>query len=271
MKKIVIALISTIVAIAALVASSITLAKYITDVKSGEFTIHAAKFYLRSDILGEPTTVDGAIHGESVSVNGTVANFVIANGANENKVSNVDFEYKIYYVVYDDGVRVQVDSMTETHSFSKDVYSAERFSVSPIVIGEKVFDKVLVIAQTEKPYKETVAAYFEFNYTAHTIDYAYDRDMGIITLSVVTNDEPGEYEFSWINGVLPDNADPNGIFNSSLAGESSITATLEAHTNYIFSFFVNPGDREYVDSLLSGMTDGQVIEMAKSSVTCVKK
>ena len=75
--------------------------------------------------------------------------------------------------------------------------------------------------------------------------------------------------------MIPDNADPNGILTTAAAAEDdgvgeAVTATLDAYTNYTFSFFVDAEMGDAIDAQLSGLTDAQVREVIRTVVLCTK-
>ena len=266
MKKKLIILLSVLLSAALLFAIGFTAAKYVDEIKTGIINFRTVKFYFRSDVLVEEEEPD------TIEVHGASASFNLSNAANTGKISDVDIKYGLKYYIYKDDAWFNVESMNEEKTLAKGNFVVESAEVSPIEYEGTVYSKVKVEAKSTEPYEKTLRAIFNFNYTPHSLSYSYDYWIGVITLRIVTNDEGGTYEISWSENVLPDNADPNGVLTSAVAGPSSVEATLKPHSNYVFNFFVHHDVREYVeDTLLSGKSDEEINEMMKTNIPCVRK
>lgn len=265
MKKKIIILISVLLAASLLFAIGFTAAKYVDEIMSGIINFRTAKYYFRSDVLVEDD------EPAAIEVRGANATVTLANAANTDKISDVDIKYDLKYYIYKDDGWVNVESMNEEKTLGKGVFTTQPADVYPIEYEGEVYSKVKIEASSSYPYKKTLRAIFNFTYTAHSLVYSYDAEIGVVSLRVVTNDEGGVYEFSWPENIFPDNADPNGIFTSAVAGPSTMEATLSPYTNYVFYFFVNHDVREFVDESISGLTDEEINEMMKNNIPCVKK
>ncbi|MBE6643755.1 MAG: hypothetical protein E7612_00080 [Ruminococcaceae bacterium] len=265
MKRNILILVCSLLSATILIGGAFTAAKYVGKIGDGSIKFSAAEFYFKSSIMtedAEPTPIE---------VHGSVANLTLSNALGETKISNVDITYDVEYYVSVDGEWVNVESVAKTGMLEKNNYSTAQIEATPIKLDGVVYDRVKVEVTSTYPYEKTLRAIVDFTYKAHSVTHAYDDEVGVITLRVVTNDEGGEYLISWIERVLPDNADPNGVLTEGTAGPDSVTATLLPYTTYIFSFFVDPNERESVDSSLGSMTEAERLEMLQGSVTCTKK
>ncbi len=234
-----------------LLASGITLAKYVADLGSGSGSLTSGYFYFRSNILTTDATPP------TIVANGDETTFVIANGADSDTYSPMNINYTVTYSVMIDGQDDWTVVNSANYSLAGGKFSNEIITVTPMEQDGVVYDTVLVTAtSTDAPYITTIRAIFSFDYTTEpTLVYEYEPNFGVITVTVNTNAGSGDYLIEWAGGVLPDNADPNGILSEGQAGPDSVMATLEKYGAYRLVFFVNPSDREYVDSMLESEAD----------------
>ena len=266
MKKKIIILISVLLAALLLFAIGFTAAKYVDEIKSGIINFKTVKYYFRSDVLVEDE------EPETIEVRGAKATVTLANALNKDKVSDIDIKYDLKYYVYKDDGWFNVESMNEEKTLEKGSFKTVTSDVYPIEYKGVVYSKVKIEASSTEPYTKTLRGIFNFTYTPHSIAYSYDYWIGVISVRIVTNDEGGIYEISWSENIVPDNADPNGILTSAVAGPSSVQANLLPNSNYVFNFIVHHDVRDYVENtLISGMTDAEINEMLKTNIPCVKK
>lgn len=227
MKKYLLIALLVLLLLAGAVLGGITLSKYISTLRDESSTFAMGEFYFRSNLLTD--AAEPPVH----DVLGIKTEFVLANGQDTTHYTKEDITYRITYLVRDEnGDWVEkADALTEG-TLTVDAPRAY-LSVSPIhwdrqADGEtEVYDEVLVRAQailpaqpeqgTEELVLKTLSAVFRFNYMPVVISYDYDRDFGVITMTVSTNDDAGEYLIAWTPGLLPDNADPSGVLTKAYA------------------------------------------------------
>lgn len=259
-----------------LTLGGLTVSKYVKELREDPVVFSAATFYFQSNVMteeAEPTPL---------AVNGRQGTVTLTNGMDNETFSNVDVTYTLsYYVQIDsawvevillDGVWTAADGTTPKTelTLTGNAFDSHPVDISPIDYNGTTYDDVKVVATSTGPYTKTLCVRMQFSYSGYTLKYAYDNEVGMVTLSVSTNDDEGEFVISWQEHLLPDNADPNGILTAGLAGPDSVTATLEAHTTYNLLFFVDSTVREEVDNALSGMTEDEILEELAKAVTCVK-
>ena len=116
--------------------------------------------------------------------------------------------------------------MTASATLTGGVYSAQTLIASPITWDRdgdgtaEVYRQVMVEAKATAPYEKTLRAQFDFIYVPMEISYTYDNVTGAIAMTVSTNSDAGQYLITWAPGLLPDNADPNGILTYALKSEA---------------------------------------------------
>ncbi len=228
------------------IASGITLSKYASTLGTKGGSLATGHFYFRSNVLTSDETPP------TVTANGPYTTFIIANGADSNSYSDMQINYTVTYSVKIDGSDSWTEVGSDSYTLMGEQYSTKTITVECIEYNGTVYNDVLVTASTsQKPYIATLGAVFSFNYTTEpTLVYEYEPEMGVITLVINTNLGSGDYVIEWAPGILPDNADPNGILTEGQAGQASVTATLDAYGAYRLIFFVEPAERAYVDAML---------------------
>ena len=170
-------------------------------------------------------------------MNGARTWFTVSNALDSHIFSYAQMEYLItYYVDTGDGNwSIQTD-MTESHSFAAGSYQVRKTPVTPITVGETVYNRVKVMASCTSGNVEPLEAVFSFTQSPCTISHSYANNA--ITVTIFTNDEGGAYNFAWNAGLTPDASDPYLIFSDVQADEQSLQATLNGRTRYEFYFFV---------------------------------
>lgn len=224
-------------------------AKYVEELLNARGEITNPQFYFDSDVLKtSPKSLleEGAEIPEPLEVPGEEITFHLYNAESSNRVSNVDVSYTLTYYVEMDGVWTEYDSVTGQLSASNGM-SSQEFTVSPI----EGYESVIVEAVSTAPYSKILTAHFQFFPLPSTVDYEFDWDTGVIQMTVATNGTSGSFHIQWSEGLLPDNADPNGILTQGSAGPDSVEADLDAFTTYTLYFFVSEDFRAELDSILN--------------------
>ena len=233
----------------------ITYAKYVEELVNVDGRITNPKVYFYSDILKESQTSildEGAEPPEMIEVFGDRATVRLYNSASSELVSNVDVDYTLTYYVEIDGVWMQQNQTTGKLKASEGMHYHE-IVVAPI--GE--YDDVIVEVVTASPYSRILSARLQFVEMPYSVSFGYDRDMGVIKMTVATNSDSGTFRIGWVEGVLPDNADPNGILTSGEVGADSVDAELEPFTTYDLYFFISADVRAELDAILdAAIADG---------------
>ena len=227
MKKHLLILMIALLILTGAVLGGITLSKYISTLWDESSTFVVGEFYFRSNLLTDDE--EAPVH----EVLGIKAEFVLANGQDTTHYTDEDVCYRILYFVRDENnewVEMADAAMegTLTAAEPRAFVSVSSIHRDRLQDGEvEVYDEVLVKAQailpaqpeqgTEETVLKTLSAVFEFYYTPMALSYDYDRDLGVITLTVSTNDDVGEYLIAWTPGLLPDNADPSGVLTHAYA------------------------------------------------------
>ncbi len=221
MKKRFIIVLVTVLAVTALVLGGITLAKYISTLRDESSTLTGDLFYFRSNVLSDATVPP------AFEVLGKSTEFVLVNAQDTAAFTAEDITYTITYSVLvsgegESGVWEVKEDMTSTATLTGGIYSAQAVTVSPILWDRdedgtaELYSNVLVEAKATAPHTKTLRAEFAFVLVPMELSYTYDRDFGVITMTVATNDDAGKYLISWTPGLLPDNADPTGILTNVL-------------------------------------------------------
>ncbi len=169
------------------------------------------------------------------AINGTSGWFTVANALDTNTVSQDTVNYTVTWYVLD-GTDTWTEYKKQNGSFAADVYRVDKYEVAPVTINGIVYDNIKVVAKTSSFLQEDIEAVYSFSYSDYQVITTHSN--GVFTVIVDTNDMPGNYLFTWPAGIVPDNSDPNRIFTSALLGPSSLTARLNANTEYEFLFFV---------------------------------
>ena len=169
------------------------------------------------------------------AINGTSGWFTVANALDTNTVSQDTVNYTVTWYVLD-GTDTWTEYKKQNGSVAADVYRVDKYEVAPVTINGIVYDNIKVVAKTSSFLQEDIEAVYSFSYSDYQVITTYSN--GVFTVTVDTNDMPGNYLFTWPAGIVPDNSDPNRIFTSALLGPSSLTARLNANTEYEFLFFV---------------------------------
>ena len=192
---------------------------------------YSVKRYFRSNEL-LPVSENAAY-----TVNGTSAWFSVANGLDSNMVSEEDIKYTLTWYVSEDGITwTEYNKNKVNDKFDADEYQVKKFSVSPVEVGGNVCNYIKVHGTTSSFLQEDIEAVYTFIYLPHQIEISYFS--GVIMVIIDTNDTSGDFEFTWKNGITPDNSDVTGIFKEAEVGPSKIEANLDKNTKYQFLFFV---------------------------------
>ena len=171
--------------------------------------------------------------------------------------------YTLTYYVEIDGVWTEMDKTTGQLKASEGMNDHE-ITVAPI----EEYDEVIVEAVSSAPYSKILSAYFRFVTAPYSVNFEYDREMGVIKMILATNSDSGRFHIEWVNGVLPDNADPNGILTEGEAGDYSVEVDLEAFTTYDLYFFISGDVRAELDAVLdSADTAGNYEEIAAALIS----
>ena len=187
------------------------------------------QLYFRSNTL-KPESEEAAY-----PVNGTSTWFTVANGLDSSTVSQDDIEYELTWYASVDGV-TWTEYKNQSATLPAGEYTVAKHTVEPIIINETMHNFVKVVGATTSFKQENIEATYSFTYEAEDIELTYAD--GIITVSIDTNDVSGSYKFEWIEGITPDNSDPNGVFTAAVSGPSSKVVTLNLQTAYKFVFFI---------------------------------
>ena len=227
-------------------------AKYVEELVNAQGQITNPQFYFDSDVLkatSKSITEEGAETPEPVEVFGEEITFHLYNAESSTRISTVDVSYTLTYYVEIDGEWTVYDSVTGQLAASGDVVSRE-ITVQAI----DGYEGVLVEAVSSDPYAKVLSAYFQFFSLPSSVRYEFNGDMGVIEMIIETNGASGSFHIQWIEGLLPDNADPNGILTEASAGPDSVEADLDAFTTYNLYFFVGEDFRAELDSILASAT-----------------
>ena len=258
-KRYIVILVAVLLA-AALTLGGIALAKYMSKLRDETNTLTNDHFYFRSNVL------DAADTPPVFEVMGKSTTFVLVNGQDTATVSTADISYTLTYSVLVSGegepeIWQEKTDMTATATLAGGTYSAQDITASPILWDRdedgtaEIYNTVLVVAKATAPYGKTLSAKFCFVQVPMEISYAYDREFGVITMTVLTNSDAGKYLISWTPGLLPDNADPSGVLTHAFA----TTAVCGACGHVYDAAVGDPGN---------GVEPGQKIEYLPSSYTC---
>ena len=255
----------------ALLFASATLAKYVVELSIDD-SITAEHFYFRSNVFVENSDMAELI---PITVNGKTTTATLSNGAGPLAFSDKDVIWELqYYVDAGEGF-VPVLQTPEVHTLARNELqmTTETLTLSPVIYEGNEYSDVIVEARATSPYEKVMRIRLQFNYTKHTVAYSYLQSMGVITVAVTTNDDAGEYHFSWVYPLRPDNADPNGILTNAKApaendadGES-VDANLVDHTTYRFYFSIDPAVRKLVDDAIEGASNSEIEALIKQYLT----
>jgi len=260
MKKRLLIAVVAVILLAALVLGGVTLSKYISSLRDEVSTFTAGTFYFRSNVLEDAETPP------AFEVMGKSTTFVLVNGQDTATVSAADISYTLTYSVLVSGegepeIWQEKTDMTATATLAGGTYSAQDITVSPVLWDRdgdgtaEIYNTVLVQAKATAPYGKTLNAKFCFVQVPMEISYAYDREFGVITMTVLTNSDAGKYLISWTPGLLPDSADPSGVLTHALTTTAVCTAC-----GHVYDAAVgDPGN---------GISPGQKIEYLPGSYTC---
>ncbi len=246
-----------LIAILLLLAVTLTVtvsAKYIAE-QQRSLELSAGAFYFRSNVLTdeEPAT--------QLTVRGRSTELLLANGADSRTFSDRDIAYTVTYAVQIEGAWTTVASETVTGSLPKGALQTATLTVTPLTVDGVLYNTVQVTAKSTSPQAKTLQAELTFVYSGYTLAYEYDREVGVITMIVTTNDDSGSFTVAWENGLLPDNADPNGLLTAGGEGYDSLELTLNAHTVYRLNFFVDSSLRAFVDEQINSIPADRYDEM----------
>lgn len=240
---------------------SATLAKYVVELSIDD-TVTAERFYFRSNVL---QANDDMSQLTPITVNGKTTVVTLSNGAGTLAFSDKDVVWELQYFVDAGEGFVPVLQEPEKHTLTHGLtMTTETLTLSPVIYNGEEYCDVIVEAKSTAPYEKVLRVRLQFNYTKHTIAYSYSKTMGVVTATITTNDDAGEYHLNWLYPFMPDNADPNGILtDAKLPDENdvdgnSLDANLESHTTYRLHFFMDTAVRDVVDQMINGATDAQV-------------
>lgn len=240
---------------------SATLAKYVVELSIDD-TITAERFYFRSNVL---EANDDMSQLTPITVNGKTTVVTVSNGAGTLAFSDKDVVWELQYFVDAGEGFVPVLQEPEEHVLTRGLtMTTETLTLSPVIYNGEEYCDVIVEARATAPYEKVLRVRLQFNYTKHVIAYSYSKSMGVVTATITTNDDSGEYHLNWLYPFAPDNADPNGILtDAKLPDENdpdgnSLDANLESHTTYRLHFFMDTAVRGVVDQAVNGATDAQV-------------
>ena len=205
------------------------------DHRFGLFISPSEQFDPTVPLYFRSNTMKPASENATYSVNGTSTWFTVANGQDSSTVSQDDIEYELTWYVSVDG-DVWMEYQTQSATLPANEYTVAKYTVEPITVDETVHNFVKVVCETTSFKQENIEALYSFTYEAEEIEVTCAD--GVITVEIDTNDVPGAYKFEWIEGITPDNSDPNGVFTTSENGPSDKVVTLNLQTHYKFVFFV---------------------------------
>ena len=252
---------------AVLLFASVTLAKYVVELSIDD-SITAERFYFRSNVLVENSDMAELI---PITVNGKTTTVTLSNGAGMLAFSDKDVTWELqYYVDAGEGF-VPVLQDPEVHTLVRNELqmTTETLTLSPVVYEGNEYTDVIVEARATAPYEKVMRVRLQFHYTKHAIEYSYLQSMGVITVTVTTNDDAGEYRLTWMYPLRPDNADPNGILTDAKAPAESdmdgetVDADLADHATYRFHFSIDPAMRELVDETIDGASSAEIEALIK--------
>ena len=216
-----------------------TLARYATDWTldfglnisplEGEIINPFARKYFRSNEL-KPENDDARYE-----INGTYGWFTVANGLDSSTFSEIKVKYTLKWYISKDGSTWK-DYGTQNVECDENIYDVDKYKFAPVTVDGVVYNYIKVVASTSSIKQKDIQAIYHFNYSDAEIDYSYAN--GVIYVNIDTNDMAGDYKFSWVAGIAPDNSDPTGKFASAMVGPSEITVELGHNTGYEFLFFV---------------------------------
>ena len=248
MKKICIIALSLAIVISVF-AIGVTHAKYVEELLNAWGQVRNPTFYFDSDLLeasDQAVLSGGAEHLQPKEIYEESITFHLYNAESSTRVANVDVSYTLTYYVREDGVWRAYDTTTGQMDGSGGLCEHE-FTVTPI----DGYDEVMVEAVSSDPYPKVLAAYFQFITLPFTVEFDFDRDMGVIGMIIATNNHAGDFQIQWSEGVLPDNADPGGILTGGSAGPDSVVTELAPFTTYRLYFFVSETVRADLDAILA--------------------
>lgn len=202
------------------------LAGYLTD------SFHHFATYFESNVLRP--VADGAVQ----NVYGTEAVFAITNALDSKTFSQIPLTYKVTVYIWKNDAWVE-------HSYEINTLGANRqvtreFTVTPIEVDGVVYDRILVKAACTNGTVQALVAEFRFQYMDHAVEYSWNSN--VIYLDVYTNDDGGDYRFTWAEGIIPDNSDHNLIFTDAVASDRVCDAELKSYHHYEILFIINDGD-----------------------------
>lgn len=181
------------------------------------------KYYFRSNSLRPEA------EGATYEVNGSDTWFTVANALDSAMVSTGKVDYTLTYYTSADGVTWQ-QSQTQTGSLPANTYTVQKYDLVPTTPYLKV------VASTDSFLQEDISAVFRF--VGYEYSKSYDYASGVIRLTLNTNAQGGSYNFNWLSGITPDNANPSGTFATAPVGPGSLTANLNENTVCEYLFFV---------------------------------
>ncbi len=189
--------------------------------------------------------------GTAYEVQGTSTWLTVANALDSQTVSAMDIDYTLTYYASADG-SAWTAFKTERGTLAADTYQVEKYAVAPHTVEGTVCNYIKVRAATSSFLQEDLEAVYTFVYTDHTAAFSYAD--GVVTLRLDTNSRGGDYRFAWGAGLVPDNADPNGLLTAAAAGPSEVILTLTEDTAYEFLFFVTDADLMNADAATAAVT-----------------
>lgn len=221
------------------------------DNRSGYFT--GPVYYFLSNELSSSSP--------SYIVNGTTAWFTVANALNSTTYANAPVVYTLSWSVSEDGMAWTSYKTESDVLLPGNGRVVEKYGFGPIEENGTVYNWVKVQAFTASFTQDDIEAVYQFDYNDHDVEVSYDG--GVITVTLNTNNFDGDFEFSWLKGITPDNSDPTGLFKDAAVGPADITVKLKKNTEYEFLFFVT--DSELIQALKDGSSH------AEEAVTVKKK
>lgn len=221
------------------------LAKYTITWERG-FGLHIYP-KVTEDLSGQPIYFQSnmlrpSIEGVQYDITGVDSWFSLANGLDSHTYSVDRVKYTLSYQVYDEtgGVWVGVPALSTTETLQENQYSVVHHEVAPITVGGVTYNKIRVTATCQTGTPVILDAIFVFSYEPIHVTYSYAD--GVIHMQVTTNEQHGNFTFTWKNGILPDTSDPNLILKGAVASDGTHTAALNAHTVYEFCFFITDAE-----------------------------
>lgn len=226
-----------------LLFASATLAKYVVELSIDD-SITAERFYFRSNVLVQNSDMSQLT---PITVYGKTTTLTLSNGAGALTFSDSDVIWELqYYVDTGDGF-IPVLATPEQHTLARGLtMSVETLTVGPVIYDGDEYRDVIVEAKSVSPYQKTMRTRLQFDYQEYDIAYSYLSSMGVLTATVTTNADAGNYTFRWLYPLVPDNADPNGILTDAAAPAednaegNSLVASLDSYTTYKLHFFISP-------------------------------